>query len=63
MYYDGTDISEGTDPATSNKSKECIIASYWFSSLGFESHNSVDKGFHELTILCFNVKWFCYHHG
>ena len=25
LLYDGIDISEGTDPAKSNRSKECII--------------------------------------
>ena len=29
LYYDRVDISEGTDPAKSNKSKECMICYYF----------------------------------
>ena len=28
LYYDRIDITEGTDPTKSNKSKECIICHY-----------------------------------
>ena len=36
LYYDRIDITEGTDPTKSNKSKECIICHYWFFNHGFE---------------------------
>ena len=30
LYYDRIDISEGTDLAKSNRSKEFMICHYWF---------------------------------
>ena len=30
LYYDRTGISEGTDIAKCNKSRECMIYHYWF---------------------------------
>ena len=29
MYYDRIDVSEGTDPTKSNKSRECMICQSW----------------------------------
>ena len=29
LYYDRTDINEGTDPTKSNRSKECMICHHW----------------------------------
>ena len=31
FYYNRIDISEGSDFAKSNNSKECMIYDYWFS--------------------------------
>ena len=43
------------DLAKSNKNKECIIYHYWFFKNGFEFRDWVCSGFHDLTMLCFNI--------
>ena len=30
LYYDKIDLSEGTDVAQRNSSKECMVCHYWF---------------------------------
>ena len=35
LYYDRIDITEGTDLAKSNNSKEFMIRHYWFFNHGF----------------------------
>ena len=44
-------MSEGIDPAKSNKSKECMICHYWFLNHGFKFQDSVCNGCHHLTML------------
>ena len=44
-------MSEGIDPAKSNKSKECMICHYWFLNHGFKFQDSVCNGCHDLTML------------
>ena len=48
-------ISQGTDLAKSNNSKECMICHYWFFNHGFEFQDSVCNGCHDLTILSVNI--------
>ena len=55
LYYDGIDISEGTDLHKSNNSKECMICHYWFFNHGFKFQDSVCNGCYELTMLSVNI--------
>ena len=55
LYYDITDINEGTDPAKSNNSKECMVSHYWFFNYGFEFQDYIYNGCHDLTMLCLNI--------
>ena len=55
LYYDKIDISEGIDPAKSNKSKECMIYHYWFFNRGFKFQDSICNGCHDLTMLCLKI--------
>ena len=55
LYYDRIDISEGTDLAKSNNSKECMICHYFFFNRRFEFQYSVCNGCHDLSILCLNI--------
>ena len=55
LYYDQIDISEGTDLAKSNNSKECMICHYWFFNYGFKFQDSVCNGCLDLTMLSVNV--------
>ena len=55
MYYDRIYISEETDLAKSNNSKEFMIYHYWFFNHGFEFRDSECNGFHGLTILSVNI--------
>ena len=52
LYYDITDVSEGTDPAKSDSIKECIIPHYSFVNHGFKLQESVCNCCHVWTILC-----------
>ena len=58
MYYDRIDASEGTDPAKSNGSKECIMTHLWdycFINHRFKFQDSVCNGCHDLTIFYLNI--------
>ena len=55
LHDDRIDISEATDLAKTNNSKECMICRCWFFNHGFEIQDSVCKGYHDLTILSVNV--------
>ena len=55
LYYDRIDISEGTDPTESDRSKKCMICHYWFLIQGFKFQDSVSNGCQDLTILCLNA--------
>ena len=55
LYYNRIDISQGTDLAKSNKSKECIICDYCFFNHWYEFQDSVSNGCHDLTMLCLNI--------
>ena len=44
LYYNRIDISEGTDPTKSNKSKECMICHFLFFNYGFKSQDSIRNG-------------------
>ena len=57
FYYDGTDLSKGTDLAKSNNSKECIACHFWFFNHGFKFWNSVCIGCHGLTIWLLNYTY------
>ena len=41
LYYDGSDMSEGTDCTKSNRRKEYMICHYWFFNHGFKLQDSV----------------------
>ena len=55
LYYDRTDISKGTEPTKSNKSRECMICPYWFFSYGFKFQDYVCNGCHDFSMLCLNI--------
>ena len=55
LYYDRIDISEGSDLAESNNSKECMICHYWFFNHGFIFQGYEYNGCHDLIMLSVNV--------
>ena len=55
MGFLNADISEGTDPAKSNNSKELMFYDYCFFTHGFKFQNFVCIGCHDLMILCLNL--------
>ena len=55
IYYNRTDISEGTDHAKSIDRKESMVCQYWLFSNGFEFQDYVCNFCLDLTILCFNI--------
>ena len=55
LYYDRIDISEDTDLAKINNSKEFTICHYFFFNRGFEFQDSVSNGCHNLTMLSVNI--------
>ena len=55
LYYDKIDKSEGINLAKSNSSKEWMICYYWLFDHGFEFHDDVCNGCHDLTMLCLNI--------
>ena len=52
LYYDRIDLSEGSDFAKSNNSKECLVCDYWFFNNGFKFQIYVCNACHDLTMLC-----------
>ena len=55
LNYESIDVSEETDPTKSNKNKECLIGHYWLFNHGFKFQDSVSNGWHDLTMLNFNL--------
>ena len=55
FYYNKTDISEGTNLAKNNNSKECMICHYWLFNHGFKFQDCVCNDCHALTILSVNI--------
>ena len=55
LYYDGIDISKGTDLAKSNNNKERMICHYWFFNHRFKFQDSVCNGCHVFTVLFVNI--------
>ena len=55
MYYGRIDISEGTDLAKSDNSKECMICHYFFFNHGCKFQDSVCNGCHDLTMLSVKI--------
>ena len=55
LYYDKIDKSEGINLAKSNSTKEWMIYYYWLFYHGFEFHDGVCNGCHDLTMLCLNI--------
>ena len=53
--YSGIDISEETDLAKNNSSKECLVSCYWFFNYGLEFQNFVCNGCHGLMMFCLNT--------
>ena len=56
LYYDRIIISEGSDLAKSNSSKEFMICHYWFFNHGFKFQDSICNGCHDLTMLSVNIR-------
>ena len=46
LHYDRADVSEGTDLAKSNNSRECVICYFWFVNHGFKFQDYVCSGCH-----------------
>ena len=55
LYYDIIDLSEATDVAKSNNSKECIVCQYYDFNRRFKFQKSVCNGCHDLLMLCLNI--------
>ena len=55
LNYESVDVSEEIDPTKSNKNKECLICHYWLFNNGFKFQDSVCNGWHDLTMLNFNL--------
>ena len=55
LHNDRIDISKGTDPTKSNKSRECMICHYFFLNCGFKFQDYVCNGCHDLTMLRVNI--------
>ena len=55
LDYDRIDISDGIDPTSSNKNKECLIFHYLFFKHGFKFQDSAYNGCHDLTMLSVNI--------
>ena len=56
LYYGRIDKSEGIDSTKSNNCKKCMICHYWFFNRGFNFPDHVSNGFHDLSMLCLNLK-------
>ena len=55
LDYDRINITEGTDPAKVNNSKECMVCHYWVFNHGFRFEDSVCNGCHDLKMLCSTI--------
>ena len=55
LYSNRIDLSEGTDVAKINNSKECMTCHYWCFNRGFKFQDYVRNGCHGLTTLCLNI--------
>ena len=53
LYYDRIDISEGTDLAKRNNSKEYVTCHCWFFNHGFQ--DSVSNGCHVFEMLSVHI--------
>ena len=60
LDYDRIDISDGIDPTSSNKNKECLIFHYLFFKHGFKFQDSAYNGCHDLTMLSVNISNIAY---
>ena len=54
LYYDRIHISEGTNVAKSNSSKECMVCHYCFFNHGFKILR-LCNGCFDLTMFCFDI--------
>ena len=53
------DVSEGTDPDRSNKSKTCMICHYWyFEDIGYRYEPHVCNGCHDLSMMVYDLNDF-----
>ena len=55
LNYESIDVNEEIDSTESNKNKECLICHYWLFNHGFKFQDSVCNGWHDLTMLNFNL--------
>ena len=55
LHQDRIDISEGTDPNKSHKSRECMICHYFFFNHGFKFQDYVYNGCLDLIMLSINI--------
>ena len=55
LYYDRTDVSEGTDVNETSASRECDICHYWyFLSYSFKFQPNVCNRCHDLLMMSIN---------
>ena len=55
LYCDRIDLSEGTDIAKINISKECMVCHYWLLDRAFKFQEFVCNGSHDFTMMCLNL--------
>ena len=56
LYFDGIDVSEGTDVNETSASKECDICHYWyFLNYSFKFQPNVCNRCHDLLMMSMNL--------
>ena len=56
LYFDGIDVSEGTDVNEKSASKECDICHYWyFLNYSFKFQPNVCNRCHDLLMMSMNL--------
>ena len=56
LYFDGIDVSEGTDVNETSASKECDICHYWyFLNYSFKFQPHVCNRCHDLSLMSMNL--------
>ena len=56
LYFNRTDVSEGTDVNKRSASKECDICHYWyFLNYSFKFQPNVCNRYYDLLMMCMNL--------
>ena len=56
LYFDGIDVSQGTDVNATSASRECDISRYWyFLSYSFKFQANVSNRCHDLLMMYINL--------